>query len=152
VALAEERLDAVAERVRELAADYDPPAFDHVPDSDAALFLCAIDHSTGYREEHTVAGEGPFAGSALLWAVAIDAAGRLYFENQLIEENELRARLRRAVKSSSEPLALVIAADKSVPHERVVGLARLARDAGIPVAAGVVFGVLAGSALLVKKV
>jgi len=74
VALAEERLDAVAERVRELAADYDPPAFDHVPDSDAALFLCAIDHSTGYREEHTVAGERPFAGSALLWAVAIDAA------------------------------------------------------------------------------
>jgi hypothetical protein len=74
VALAEERLDAVAERVRELAADYDPPAFDHVPDPDTALFLCAIDHSTGYREEHTVAGEGPFAGSALLWAVAIDAA------------------------------------------------------------------------------
>ena len=64
-------------------------------------------------------------------SVAIDAAGRLYFENQLIEENELRARLRRAVKSSSEPLALVIAADKSVPHERVIGLARLARDAGI---------------------
>jgi hypothetical protein len=74
VALAEERLDAVAERVRELAADYRPPSFDHVPDPDTALFLCAIDHSTGYREEHTVAGEGPFAGSALLWAVAIDAA------------------------------------------------------------------------------
>jgi hypothetical protein len=74
VAVTEDRLDAVAERVRELAADYRPPTFDHVRDPDTALFLCAIDHSTGYREEHTVAGEGPFAGSALLWAVAIDAA------------------------------------------------------------------------------
>ena len=56
------------------ATDSRPPAFDHVPYPDAALFLCAIDHRTGYREEHTVAGEGPFAGSALLWAVAIHAA------------------------------------------------------------------------------
>jgi hypothetical protein len=64
----------VARRVRELAADYRPPSFDHVPDPDAALFLCAIDHRTGYRGPHTVAGEGPYEGSALLWAVAIDAA------------------------------------------------------------------------------
>jgi hypothetical protein len=74
VAAAEDRLDAVAERVSELAADYQPPSFDHVPDPDTALFLCAIDHSTGYRGDHTVAGEGPFAGSALLWTVAIEAA------------------------------------------------------------------------------
>jgi hypothetical protein len=64
----------VDERVRRLARDYHAPTFDHVPDPDAALFLCAIDHKTGYREEHIVAGEGPFAGSALLWSVAINAA------------------------------------------------------------------------------
>ena len=64
-------------------------------------------------------------------SVAIDAAGRLYFENQLIEENELRARLRRAVKSSSEPLALIIAADKAVTNEKLKSVALLARDAGI---------------------
>jgi hypothetical protein len=62
--------------VRELAAGDDPPTFDHVPDPDSALFLSAADHRTGYREEHMVAGEGPFAGSALLWAVALDAAAR----------------------------------------------------------------------------
>ncbi len=59
-----------------LARDYDPPIFGQVPDPDAALFLCAVDHRTGYREQHMVAGEGPFTGSALLWAVALDAAGR----------------------------------------------------------------------------
>jgi hypothetical protein len=64
----------VDERVRRLARDYHAPTFDHVPDPDTALFLCAIDHKTGYREEHIVAGEGPFAGSALLWSVAIHAA------------------------------------------------------------------------------
>jgi len=73
VGVADDRLNPVAERVRELAAGYEPPTFDHVPDPDTALFLCAIDHRTGYREEHAVAGEGPFAGSALLWAVAIHA-------------------------------------------------------------------------------
>jgi hypothetical protein len=66
----------VARRVRELAGGYEPPTFDHVPDPDTALFLCAVDHRTGYREQHTVAGEGPYAGSALLWAVAIEAARR----------------------------------------------------------------------------
>jgi hypothetical protein len=64
----------IEQRVQRLARDYRPPTFDHVPDPDTALFLCAIDHRTGYREEHTVAGEGPFAGSALLWEVAIHAA------------------------------------------------------------------------------
>jgi hypothetical protein len=67
---------AVEERVQRLGRDYDPPSFDHVPDPDAALFLCAVDHRTGYAGEHVVAGEGPFAGSALLWAVATEAARR----------------------------------------------------------------------------
>src|SRR5258707_12164758 len=39
-------------------------------------------------------------------SVAIDANGRLYFENQLITETEVRVRLRRAAKSSPKPLAL----------------------------------------------
>ena len=68
------RVEAVAGRVRELAAHYAPPSFDHVPEPDAALFLCAIDHRSGYREKHRVAGEGPYAGSALMWACALEAA------------------------------------------------------------------------------
>lgn len=64
-------------------------------------------------------------------AVAIDGNGRLYFEDQRIEENQLRLRLRQAVKDSSEPLTLLVQADKAVTHDMLIRLALLARDAGI---------------------
>jgi hypothetical protein len=67
-------LDRAVARVREFAADYEPPNFAHVPDPDAALFLCAVDHRTGYRQGHLVDGRGPFEGSELLWEVALRAA------------------------------------------------------------------------------
>ncbi len=69
-----EAVERVAERVRELEDGYEPPGFSHVPDPDAAIFLCAIDHRTGYRGRYLVGGQGPFAGSALLWAVGLQAA------------------------------------------------------------------------------
>ena len=64
-------------------------------------------------------------------SVAIDADGRLYYQNQGIEEKALLSRLREAANRSSEPLTLVVQADKRVPHERLMRLALLARDAGI---------------------
>jgi hypothetical protein len=66
----------VVARVKELAKDFDPPTFDHVPHPDAALFLSAIDHQTGYTEPHEVDGEGPYEGSALLWALGLRAEKR----------------------------------------------------------------------------
>ncbi len=66
--------EGVAARVRELYANYDPPDFAHVPDPDAALFLCAVDHRTGYRSGHLVDGRGPFGGSELLWELGLHAA------------------------------------------------------------------------------
>jgi hypothetical protein len=66
----------VAERVRELGDGYEPPSFSHIPDPDAAIFLCAIDHKTGYRGRYLVGGRGPFEGSALLWALGLQAAER----------------------------------------------------------------------------
>jgi hypothetical protein len=71
-----EALDPAAGRVRELAASYEPPSFDHVSDPDAALFLCAVDHRTGYRGGHLVGGKGPFEGSALMWAVGLSVSER----------------------------------------------------------------------------
>jgi hypothetical protein len=68
--------ERVAATVRELARGYEPPSFAEVPTPDAALFLAAIDHQTGYREAHEVDGEGPFEGSALLWALGLRAEGR----------------------------------------------------------------------------
>jgi Potential Queuosine, Q, salvage protein family len=60
--------------VRELWRGYSPPDFAHVPDPDAAIFLCAVDHKTGYERPHVVDGAGPFAGSELMWTVALRRA------------------------------------------------------------------------------
>ena len=62
---------AVVERIGELRAGYRPPDFAHVPDPDAALFLCAVDHRSGYERPHPVAGAGPYAGSELMWTAAL---------------------------------------------------------------------------------
>jgi hypothetical protein len=64
----------VVERVRALRATYEPPGFGHVPDPEAALFLCAIDHRTGYEGGHFVGGRGPFEGSELLWETGLRSA------------------------------------------------------------------------------
>lgn len=50
-----------------MAGEYTPPDFAEVPGPDAALFLCAIDHRTGYRGAYPVSGCGPYHGSDLLW-------------------------------------------------------------------------------------
>src|SRR6266446_1711080 len=63
-------------------------------------------------------------------AVTVDARGKLYFQNQPIEENALKARVRMAVRNSTEPMALVVQADKAVSYEMLVRLALLAKDAG----------------------
>lgn len=66
----------VSTRVKKLAKEYEPPTFEEVPNPDAALFLAAIDHQTGYTEPHSVDGEGPYEGSALLWALGLRAERR----------------------------------------------------------------------------
>jgi biopolymer transport protein ExbD len=63
--------------------------------------------------------------------VAIDADGRLYYENQLFEEKALRGKLQEAARKSSEPLTLIVEADRTVSWDRLLHLALLARGAGI---------------------
>lgn len=64
-------------------------------------------------------------------AVAVDATGRFYFENQPIEEGALKSSLERAAKKSPEPLTLLVQADKRVAYDKLMRLTLLARDAGI---------------------
>jgi len=64
-------------------------------------------------------------------AVAVDSSGRLYFENQIVNETGLNSALKSAAKNSREPLTLVIHADQSVTYGQLVRLMMLARDAGI---------------------
>jgi len=61
-------------------------------------------------------------------AIAVDAQGRLYFENQVVTEAVLKTSLVVALKSSREPLTLVIHADKSVSYDQLAHLALLARE------------------------
>jgi hypothetical protein len=68
--------EALAPRVLELIADYEPPSFEHVPSAEFALFMCAIDHKAGYEREHPVGDRGPFRGSELMWEVAVAAEQR----------------------------------------------------------------------------
>lgn len=69
-------LGAVVARVTELRATYEPPDFAHVPDPDAAIFLCAVDHKTGYERPHRVGESRPLSGSELIWEVALAAAAK----------------------------------------------------------------------------
>ncbi len=64
-------------------------------------------------------------------AVAVDAAGRFYFENQPIEAVALKASLQAAAQKSTEPLTLLVQADKQVAYDHLLRLTLLARDAGI---------------------
>lgn len=64
-------------------------------------------------------------------AMAVDASGRLYFENQIVTEAVLKTSLAAAAKSSREPLTLVIHADQSVRYAQLAHLALIAREPGI---------------------
>ena len=63
--------------------------------------------------------------------VAVVKNGQLYFENQWIEETELRNRLTKIAKDSKEPLTLLVQADKEATNEMIVRLTQLACKAGI---------------------
>jgi hypothetical protein len=114
----------VIARLRALAARYEPPSFPEATSPEATLFLCAVDHRTGYREAHTVGGLGPFEGSDLLWQLgwaaererpgtlsapslrAVDAAGveELFrVDGETIAGADLRARLWRDLAAGLEP-------------------------------------------------
>jgi len=64
-------------------------------------------------------------------SVAVDAMGRIYYQNQVMNENELKAGLVAAVKKTPAALTLIIHADKSVTYDQLMRLTLLARGAGI---------------------
>jgi biopolymer transport protein ExbD len=64
-------------------------------------------------------------------AVAVDATGRLFFDNKIVSETELTNQLDRVVHESTVPLTLVIHADKAVTYDQLLHLTLLARNAGV---------------------
>jgi biopolymer transport protein ExbD len=94
------------------------------------LLLGSLVYTPGVRLELPAADNLPGTDKWTV-AVAIDANGRWYFENEVIEEGRLRGRLSELVGVSAEPPTLVVLADKAVTTEMVVRLSMLARGVGI---------------------
>jgi biopolymer transport protein ExbD len=95
------------------------------------LLLASLVYTPGVRLDLPVANDLPGTDGPTV-AVAIDARGRLYFQNQWVREDaQLEAQLRRAVAASTLPLSLMVQADKAVSYDRLIHLALLAREAGI---------------------
>jgi len=63
--------------------------------------------------------------------VTVDANRHFYFRDQIIKESDLQVELRKAVLETKEPLTLMLVADKTVPWDTMVQLAKLARAAGL---------------------
>ena len=63
--------------------------------------------------------------------VAVDANRHFYLRDQIIKESDLQVELRKAVLGTKEPLTLMLVADKTIPLDTIVQLAKLARAAGL---------------------
>ncbi len=94
------------------------------------LMLGALVPTPGIPLQLPVGGDLPGIGKPSI-AVAVDANGRYFFENQLVSEIELQSRLTTAEKFSRTPLTLVIHADKTVTEEQLIHLTLLAEKSGI---------------------
>ena len=96
------------------------------------LWLSSLVYTPGVRVKLDLPVADNLPGTTnLTVSVAIDADGRLYYDNQPIVESALTARLKQRAKESPEPLTLVLQADKAVSYDSLVRLTLLARDAGI---------------------
>ncbi len=94
------------------------------------LLVGSLVYTPGVHIQLPMANDLPGSDKLAVY-MAIDGNGRMYFANQIIEENELKKQLRQAVKNSAEKLTLVVKADKATSYEQLVRLTLLARDAGI---------------------
>src|SRR5262245_27535589 len=83
------------------------------------LVLGAQRYTPGVRIELPVAGELPGTDKPT-FNVAMDENGFYYYESQMIDEAALKAQFTNAVSTSTEPLILVIHADRAVRQEKVV--------------------------------
>lgn len=63
--------------------------------------------------------------------VTANAAGNLFFENQLIRTNDLQSKLAALALRSRPPLTLIILADKNVEYGAIIRLTQLAEKSGI---------------------
>jgi len=94
------------------------------------LMLGSLMYTPGVRLELPVTDDLPGTDKPTV-SVAIDAGGRYYYDNQLVQTNQLALALSNAAAASAEPLTLIIQADRSVSFDMLMRLSMLARGVGI---------------------
>jgi len=93
------------------------------------VMLGSMVYTPGVRLNLPVAEDLPGTDKPTI-AVAMDASGRLYFDNQLIDEPRLKLKLRQAA-AEKPGLTLLLQMDQSAQGGKLVHLMMLAREAGI---------------------
>ena len=94
------------------------------------VMLGGLVYTPGVRIQLPVAEDLPGTDQPTV-KVAVDASGRLFFHNQLIEADQLQSRLREELEQAGQPLTLVVEADKDLTQEKLERLLSLARAAGL---------------------
>jgi biopolymer transport protein ExbD len=94
------------------------------------LMLGGLVYTPGVRVQLPLADDLPGTDQPTV-TVAVDASGRLFFRNQLIEAEQLQSRLRAEVAQTGTSLTLVVQADKDLTQDKLERLLSLARAAGI---------------------
>jgi len=95
------------------------------------LFNSSLVFTPGIPIRLPVAEEPVLPGTSRPTAmVVMDMQGLLYFENQVIQEHDLRIRLRDLARKNPG-VSLVIQADKAVKLEAFLRLSKLAGEVGI---------------------
>ncbi|RME96459.1 MAG: biopolymer transporter ExbD [Verrucomicrobia bacterium] len=96
------------------------------------LFHTYLVPPPGVRIELPVVDTPALPAATHPWlAVAIDRVGRVYFESQVVTEEELGRRLAEKVRASEAPVTLLLQADRHVAQEVILRLHELARRAGV---------------------
>jgi biopolymer transport protein ExbD len=94
------------------------------------VMLGSLLYTPGVRLQLPLADDLPGTDKPTV-SVAIDAGGRYYYDNQLVQEKQLTGFLRHAVEGSPVPLTLIVHADRAASTEMLVHLTMLARAAGL---------------------
>ncbi len=94
------------------------------------LLVGSLVYTPGVRLELPVADNLPGTDKPTV-SVALDANGRLYFDSQLIAEENLKQRLKSAADNLPTPPTLLVQADEGVSYKMLIRLTLLAREAGI---------------------
>lgn len=95
------------------------------------VMLGSLLYIPGIRLELPSAGEARLPGTDHPTISVAVTTNAIYFDNQWVSEIELSNRLIAAAQKISEPLTLVVQADKEVSEEKLIHLTVLARGAGI---------------------